>query len=259
MKNYKIPCKKEEEFYDLAGEEILKKEKNLAVSSPYRFLAGSAIAFDYLMNCEVASIKIKRILDYGCGSGWLAVYLAKLGAVLEGFDISGNLIKVAQKRAVFNEVQDKVNFRKMDAENLFYPDNYFDLVIGIGILHHLDLEIAAPELKRVLRNGGKALFLEPFGESKFLNFLRNYLLNVHYGHWKNKLNEHPLTYSSIKALGRHFSYFDYKEFQLFSMISRFLSDKFSEVLKLNKFDEFLLNRFPSLKKHCRLIVINLIK
>lgn len=258
MKDYKILSKKEEEFYDLVGEEILKKEKNLAVSSPYQFLAGSAIAFDYLMSC-IGSIKTKRILDYGCGSGWLAVYFAKLGAEVEGFDISENLLRVAQKRAVFNEVQDKVNFRKLAAENLLYPNNYFDLVIGIGILHHLDLEMVGPELKRVLRNGGKALFLEPFGESKFLNFLRNYLLRVHCGHWKNKLNEHPLTYSNIKALGRHFSYFNYKEYQFVSMISRLISDKFSEVFKLNNFDEFLLNRFPSLKKYCRLIVINLIK
>jgi SAM-dependent methyltransferase len=53
------------------------------------------------------------------------------------------------------------SFRLMDAHRLAFPDRHFDVVFGISILHHLELETALRELRRVLKPGGLALFAEP--------------------------------------------------------------------------------------------------
>ncbi|MGQ9464975.1 MAG: class I SAM-dependent methyltransferase, partial [bacterium] len=57
----------------------------------------------------------------------------------------------------------KIDFNIMDAENLAYKSKAFDLVYGIGILHHLNLNKVIPEIRRVLKPGGKAIFREPMG------------------------------------------------------------------------------------------------
>ncbi len=88
---------------------------------------------------SIGDVAGKKILDYGCGSGWLAVHLAKLGAEAYGFDISSKLIEVGEKRAEANGVNDRVKLKKMIAEKLDYPDEFFDIVVGISILHHIDL------------------------------------------------------------------------------------------------------------------------
>lgn len=118
----------EEEFYDTVAQHLLETEK-LVVEAPMQFLAGSADAFRYMM-ARIGSVNGKRILDYGCGSGWLGVYLAKQGASVEGFDISERLIEVASMRARVNGVASACNFRRMIAESLEYPDEYFTLSLG---------------------------------------------------------------------------------------------------------------------------------
>lgn len=145
---------KDENFYDLIGEEILSEKGELTVGDLSEFLAGSKGAFDFMMS-SIGEIDGKTILDYGCGSGWLGVFLAKEGAKVKGFDISEKMIKVARKRAKHNGVENLIEFSKMTAENLIYPDNYFDFAVGVSILHHVDLDLAAKELKRVLKKEGK--------------------------------------------------------------------------------------------------------
>ncbi len=52
-------------------------------------------------------------------------------------------------------------FRKMDAHELEFADGSVDLVFGVAILHHLEFTRAMREIHRVLRAGGKIMFVEP--------------------------------------------------------------------------------------------------
>ena len=92
------------------------------------------------------------VLDIACGTGaWLEV-LTDAGAKPHGIDISEKAVAVCQARLPGGD------FRVGVAEQLPYPDNYFDLVSCLGSLEHfLDQPGALREMVRVAK--ARALFL----------------------------------------------------------------------------------------------------
>lgn len=100
--------------------------------------------------------KGRVFLDYACGNGDHAIAAALAGADLAiGVDISGVSIENCRQRAVEAGVAEKTFFLQGDCENTGLPSNSVDLVIGDGILHHLDLSYVFPELRRVMCPGGR--------------------------------------------------------------------------------------------------------
>ena len=212
---------------------------------------------DYVYSIQLlGDITGKKILDYGCGNGWLSVILAKRGGLVWGFDTSGQSIEVAKKRAVANNLEERTAFAKMSAYKLDYENAMFDLVIGQGILHHLEIGTVAGELARVLKKGGRAVFSEPFGDSKVLQAVRNLVpvaLNVYEGS-----QERQLTYQDVAQLAAPFSRVVCKELQLLSRLDRVFSGKRIR-RSLNRVDKLLLDTFPALRRYARVIVIELTK
>jgi 2-polyprenyl-3-methyl-5-hydroxy-6-metoxy-1,4-benzoquinol methylase len=109
------------------------------------------IIFDLIM-----SEKPRVILDFGCGGGWLSKILYEKGYPVVGIDISASLIKGARKVA-----PESVGFLIADCMNLPFKNNKFDLIIGMGVLHHLDLKKTLAECHRVLSKNASMLFMEP--------------------------------------------------------------------------------------------------
>jgi SAM-dependent methyltransferase len=64
-------------------------------------------------------------------------------------------------------------FQLMDAHDLSFPDNYFDLVFGVAVLHHLNLEIAYAEIARVLKPNGLMIFVEPLNLNPVAKLVRH--------------------------------------------------------------------------------------
>ncbi len=60
----------------------------------------------------------------------------------------------------------------MDAHELVFPDDLFDIVVGNGILHHLDLPVCLASIERVLKPKGFALFIEPLAGNPLLKLFR---------------------------------------------------------------------------------------
>lgn len=113
------------------------------------------------------------VLDYGCGSGQLGIYLATLGAKVRGFDLSPQGIEVANWAA--GRYGLTCSFKAMDAESLDYPDQSFDLVVGFGVLHHvIKYPQSAYHLARVLKRGGRAVFHETLWDNPLINFVRRW-------------------------------------------------------------------------------------
>src|SRR5690606_33263595 len=104
--------------------------------------------------------------DFGCGMGEEAVYFARLGAHVTAIDISEVGVEITRRRAAHNGLAGRIDARVMRADPTELPSASFDVVHGLGILHHLDdLEQALREVARLLKPDGMAIFLEPLGNS----------------------------------------------------------------------------------------------
>ena len=117
--------------------------------------------------------KSLKVLDYGCGKGLDSLQLLKSGAKTFGIDISEKYIELSKQLAIknnFNETD--FNFQVMDAHDLKFENNSFDLVIGRGMLHHLDANIALKSIHKVLKPNGRAIFIEPLADNPLLKLFR---------------------------------------------------------------------------------------
>lgn len=99
-----------------------------------------------------------RVLEPGAGNGEFTLRLAKTGADIDGVEISPKQSAIGNDR--LSEYR-RAKIVEGDIANLNYPDAYFDAVIGNSVLHHFDLDIALPEMTRVLKPKGRFFFCEP--------------------------------------------------------------------------------------------------
>lgn len=201
---------------------------------------------------QIGDVRGKDVLDYGCGHGMAAVVLARRGARVTGFDLSSGYVDEARQRAEANGVA--IRFQQADAEHLPFEDQSFDAVWGCAILHHLDLDRAGRELRRVLRPGGIAVFCEPWGGNPLLNFARRRLPYPGKGHTPD---EHPLRSNDLAPLRAIFPRLAVRGFQFLGMLRRVLYRQPIAGDCLDRWDATLLSRFPVLEKWCRYVVLTL--
>jgi ubiquinone/menaquinone biosynthesis C-methylase UbiE len=155
----------------------------------------------------------KTVLDFGCGCGWITVELVRPGAEVHAFDISEESLKAARAYAVKKGVADRIQFRRDNAEALSYEDNIFDIVVGGAILHHLDLDAAFGEIHRILKPGGRALFLEPLGHNLVINLYRRLTPD------KRTPDEHPLLIPDLRARTAQFTRVTFEYFYFLALLA----------------------------------------
>ena len=83
----------------------------------------------------------KYVLDVGCGTGRWSKYLSKKVRALEAIDPSQAVLSAAS----LLQNEENVRICQTSADNMPFPDNLFDLVFSIGVLHHI------PDTKTVMR------------------------------------------------------------------------------------------------------------
>lgn len=97
-----------------------------------------------------------QILDIGTGPGFFPVILAEAGYQITAVDYTQEMLDTAKKNA--GNLCKKITFCKMDAQNLEFEDDKFDVVISRNLTWNLkDPQKAYKEWNRVLRPGGKLL------------------------------------------------------------------------------------------------------
>ncbi len=97
----------------------------------------------------------QSVLDLGCGSGWLSIYLARLGFSVTGIDIAEQAINLAGAWAEQENL--KITFEAGDITSMNYAAGTFDAVVANSIFEHLTLNLAqttVAELFSLLRPGG---------------------------------------------------------------------------------------------------------
>tara|TARA_B100001250_G_scaffold403198_1_gene417391 strand:+ start:1687 stop:2358 length:672 start_codon:yes stop_codon:yes gene_type:complete len=110
-----------------------------------------------------------KILDIGCGKGYLLYDFTK---ILPNIEVYG--IDISEYAIANSKTEVKKNLHLGNANNLPWPDNYFDLVISINTLHNLynfDLNSALEEIERVGKTN-KYICVESYrNESEKTNLL----------------------------------------------------------------------------------------
>jgi ubiquinone/menaquinone biosynthesis C-methylase UbiE len=146
-------------------------------------------------------VRGRTILDAGCGQGDLTLHLLGQDASVTALDISSGMIDVVRRRAQrLPDHAGTLTAVAVPLEESALPNGAFDLVLGKFILHHIDIGSGAHELQRVLRPGGRAIFIENAGDNPLLRFARDRLA----GRWGiprlGTEDEHPLTKTDLDDL-----------------------------------------------------------
>jgi ubiquinone/menaquinone biosynthesis C-methylase UbiE len=194
----------------------------------------------------------KNALEYGCGPGSSAIFLAKNGAFVTGVDISENAIALAGENAKKYGIE--IDFKVTNAEDMELADNSFQLVCGSGIIHHLDLDKAYSELTRVLTPDGSAIFLEPLGHNALINWYRRRTPHL------RTPDEHPLLMNDLLYCQRYFREVEFTYFHLFSLAAVPVRNFsfFPHLLSfLDKFDSTVFKFLPFSQKFSWTVAITL--
>lgn len=102
---------------------------------------------------DLESMRGKKVLEIGLGSGFTLQRIAKVAEECFGLDISGETIRLNQARK--DHLDLKANLIRASATDIPLADNSVDIVVTIGCLHHIpDIQKAVGEIHRVLKPAG---------------------------------------------------------------------------------------------------------
>ncbi len=206
----------------------------------------------------LGDVRGKTVLEYGCGDGENTVALARRGAAsVVSLDISPELIEIARRRLEVNGVKATVEFVVGSAHDVPLPDESVDIVFGMAILHHLDLALAAREVRRVLRKGGRAIFQEPVRSSPLLRAARKL---IPYRSPDVSPFERPLTENELKEFAEGYSSYRSKAFLLpTTTLLNKLPALRGGAARWYRWDAAVLRKFPALGYYASVRVLELVK
>jgi SAM-dependent methyltransferase len=157
-------------------------------------------------------------LDYACGNGLYSIEAAKAGAeYVVGIDISPTSVENATRTAASHDLT-PISFLQRDCESTTLPDGVFDAVLCSGMLHHLDLNSAFPELARIMAPGGRIYCQEALEYNPVIQLYRNRTPELR-TRWEK---DHILGMKDIKFAKRWFRVENLRFYLMVSPLATFL-------------------------------------
>ena len=185
---------KTKEDYNLIAEDFSRTRERLWEELGFLFE-------DYLSPGE-------KVLDLGCGNGRYLEFFRKKNIEYFGVDSSEKLIKIAKNK------YPEVNFKVGDALKLSFPDNFFDKIYSIAVLHQVPSDSFRlqflKEVKRVLKPKGLLILtVWKFHEIDELYLLFKYTILKLIG--KSKFDRKDIFEPWGKKIERYYHCFSGKE------------------------------------------------
>ena len=174
------------------------------------------------------------ILDYGCGVGpAIEKVISYKPKKITGIDISDISINKAKEK--FKNSNIKIELLVDNCEKTKFANNKFDLVYGLGILHHLEFSKCIDEISRILKTNGSLLFIEPLGTNPIINLYRFCTPG------SRSKDEHPLTFKDFDFIREKFKSVSIKYYGFMTLIffPFYKSTNSSFFKTLIKFDQLL--------------------
>ncbi|MEO8902269.1 MAG: class I SAM-dependent methyltransferase [Polyangiaceae bacterium] len=263
-----IRRQKEADFHDQWAADVRVTETLVDET----FTSVTAVENQHILE-QFGDVRGLTVLDYGCGAAEGGIYLAKLGAKVVAIDVSPGMLELAQKLAKHHGVE--IETRIVNSDRIPAADNEFDRIYGNGVLHHVPVDSAMPELARILKPEGKACFIEPIPYNPIINAYRKIAASV------RTEDEHPISFQQIEGFGRDFGTVTHREFWLTALAvflkfylwdrvnpnqERYWKKIYTDANELRGFfsplkaiDERILKTFPVLGRMCWTSVITVSK
>ncbi len=230
---------REKEFHDsrFGGD-----DSERAAAEKYYAIMDRALS-DYRSRA-IAKARYGHLLEYGCATGLESMTWLESGAKVTGIDISSEAIDKATENLVGSGYAQNATYLEMNAEQMDFPDASFDVVVGNGIIHHLDLDTAYAELARVLKSSGSAVFIEPTGHNPVINLYRRLTPAM------RTEDEHPLLMKDIELAKKYFGKVESSHYNLFTLLAVPFrrTAAFQPLLKALHAVDGLFFKLPGMKK-----------
>ena len=182
-----------------------------------------------------------NIIDLGCGTGNFTGKLLSFKSEIYGCDVSEKSIKLAKK------LHPEINFSVQNIEKLSFENNYFDVVIFSGVLHHFNnLNLPLMEAYRVLNKDGILFSYDPNLHNPYNWFLRkkNSKFYVSTG---VTINEEPLTKNKIINAMQLQKFKNIKVYGISNMPFESVAGKLSFFVPLYNFVDYLFDIVPFIR------------
>jgi ubiquinone/menaquinone biosynthesis C-methylase UbiE len=233
---------REQAFHDAVAEQ--RDDGSLA---PRR----SPDVWERALGSAAMPIEGATVLELGCGDGEITMQLVNAGAAhVTAIDLSPGMVDLARKRMEAFRPDAPVRFAAAPAEETGLPSAAFDLIVGKFVLHHLDWPQAVEEIARLLKPGGRAVFIETSALNPLLRFARKHLTGRFGVSRLGTPDEHPLTRADIDVLRARFRNVtvDFPNFFLFHVFDRnVLRFRFARITKvLYRTDVWIRRNLPAL-------------
>lgn len=164
-----------EKYWDNRAEEYC--EINISELNSFKREAWIRLINEYAPKIEGRKLKV---LDIGTGPGFFAIIMASCGYDVTAIDYTEGMLEKAKNNARIFDFN--IKFKRMDAQNLEFEDDTFDLIITRNLTWNLEKPYEAyKEWYRVLSKGGR-----------LLNFDANWYLHVHDEEKRREYNEDRL-------------------------------------------------------------------
>ncbi|THB65940.1 MAG: methyltransferase domain-containing protein, partial [Desulfovibrio sp.] len=106
-----------------------------------------------------------RILDVGCGAGYMSLELARAGHHVLGIDVSQECIRAAETTRDNNPYTDGFGSLEYRVEPFMQSRGEYDVVLFCVSMHHMpDLDAVVAHAHSLTKSGGHLLFYEPCHE-----------------------------------------------------------------------------------------------
>lgn len=187
----------------------------------------------YAIFCDLLEGKNgEKLLDVGCGPGWILKAANQYGLESYGIDLSLEALKLAK-----SNVPDS-NLLLSSVQLMTFPDNFFNYVTCIGVLEHfVDLKKSISEMQRVAKENATYCIMVPNSQTLYWQFL---------GRWRSENsrsneNAYPLHRWSELFKNYHFEILDVKRDDWWlKKVSRFIGFKGKPFSWIKNISELLI-------------------